>query len=158
MDNKKNKGVSIIESLVCLMIIGIGFVAMMQLSAYSIGAMDRSIEKNKLNFTSEMIMESMIGDPENATSYGNVSVGCSYSSAPGSTLQTKQKDKWKKILNEKNFIKFNKGNGNKDQKRPCKAADIKRTYVNQNGDRVLGRVNFITGKGKRKKYLGVIVK
>ena len=95
MDNKKNKGISIIESLVCLMIIGIGFVAMMQLSAYSIGAMDRSIEKNKLNFTSEMIMESMIGDPENATSYGNVSVGCSYSSAPGSTLQTKQKDKWK---------------------------------------------------------------
>ena len=55
------------------------------------------VKKNKLNFTSEMIMESMIGDPENATSYGNVNVGCTYTAAPGSTLQTKQKDKWKKI-------------------------------------------------------------
>ena len=153
-----NKGVSVIESLVCMVIIGIGFVAMMQLSAYSIGAIDRSIEKNKFNFTSEMIMEAMIGDPENASDYGSVEVGCSYSSAPGSTLQSKQKDKWKKILNENNLIKFNAGSGNKDQKRPCKAADVKKTFVNQNGDRVLGRVNFFTGKGKRKKYLGVVVK
>ena len=43
---KKIKGVSILESLVCLVIIGVGFVAVLQLSAFSIGAMDRSIEKN----------------------------------------------------------------------------------------------------------------
>jgi|TARA_Y200000002_G_C22530987_1_gene599707 hypothetical protein len=157
-DKKQIKGISVVESLVCMVIIGIGFVAMMQLSSYAIGAMDRSIEKNKLNFTSEMIMESMIGDPENATNYGNVSVGCNYSSAPGSTLQTKQKDKWKKVLNENNFIKFDKGSGYKDHKRPCKSADVKRTYVNQSGDRVLGRINMFTGQGKRKKYLGLIVK
>lgn len=158
MVNKDNKGISVIESLVCMVIIGIGFVAMMQLSAYSIGAIDRSIEKNKLNFKSEMIMESMIGDPENANDYGNVTVSCNYSAAPGSTLQSKQKDKWKKVLNETNFIKFNKGGGYKDHKRPCKSGDTKRTYVNTNGDRVLGRVNIFTGKGKQKKYLGLIVK
>ena len=158
MVKDNNKGVSVIESLVCMVIIGIGFVAMMQLSAYSIGAIDRSIEKNKFNFTSEMIMEAMIGDPENASDYGSVNVGCSYSSAPGSTLQTKQKDEWKKVLNENNFIKFNKGYGNKVKRTPCKANDIKRTFVNQNGDRVLGRVNIFTGKGKRKKYLGMVVK
>ena len=61
MDKNHLKGISVIEALVCMVIIGIGFVAMMQLSSYAIGAMDRSIEKNKLNFSSEMIMESMIG-------------------------------------------------------------------------------------------------
>ena len=46
---KNIKGISILESLVCLVIIGIGFVAMLQLSSFSINAMDRSLEKNKLN-------------------------------------------------------------------------------------------------------------
>ena len=45
---KNIKGISILESLVCLVIIGIGFVAMLQLSSFSINAMDRSIEKNKI--------------------------------------------------------------------------------------------------------------
>ena len=49
MVKESQKGISVIEALVCMVIIGIGFVAMMQLSAYSIGAMDRSIEKNKMN-------------------------------------------------------------------------------------------------------------
>ena len=71
MVKNNKKGVSVIESLVCMVIIGIGFVAMMQLSAYSIGAMDRSIEKNKMNFLSEMVLEDMIGDPYNASNYGS---------------------------------------------------------------------------------------
>ena len=45
MDKNHLKGISVIEALVCMVIIGIGFVAMMQLSSYAIGAMDRSIEK-----------------------------------------------------------------------------------------------------------------
>ena len=48
---KSNKGISIIESLVCIVIIGIGFIAIMQLSAFSINSMDRATEKNKLNST-----------------------------------------------------------------------------------------------------------
>ena len=42
--DKNIKGVSILESLVCIVIIGIGFIAMLQLSSYSINAMDRSLE------------------------------------------------------------------------------------------------------------------
>ena len=61
---KNIKGISILESLVCLVIIGIGFVAMLQLSSFSINAMDRSIEKNKMNFLSEMVLEDMLGDPD----------------------------------------------------------------------------------------------
>ena len=68
---KSNKGISIIESLVCIVIIGIGFIAIMQLSAFSINSMDRATERNKLNYLSEMVMEDMMGDPDNVSKYGN---------------------------------------------------------------------------------------
>ena len=45
---KNNKGVSLIEALVCLVIIGIGFIAVLQMSAFSIGSMDRATEKINL--------------------------------------------------------------------------------------------------------------
>ena len=87
---KNNKGVSIIESLVCLVIIGIGFIAVMQLSAFSIGSMDRATEKNKLNYLSEMVMEDMICDPDNASSYGGFNqTSCTYSNTSESNLHQK---------------------------------------------------------------------
>ena len=69
MDN--NKGLTIIESLVCLVIIGIGFIAVTQLTGFAISSMDRSIETNKSNFYSEMIIEDMISDPKNISFYDN---------------------------------------------------------------------------------------
>ena len=59
---------------------------------------------------------------------------------------------WDK-LQEKNLMKVD----NKDRKPKCDSYDTKRTYVNS-GTNTTGRVNFFTGKGKRKKYLGVVVK
>ena len=150
---KANKGISIIESLVCIVIIGIGFIAIMQLSAFSINSMDRATEKNKLNYLSEMVMEDMIGDPDNVSNYGNFNETCSYSSKGGSNLYNKMKDKWRNKLKEKNHIRVN----NKDKKMPCDYSDTKKTFVNS-GTNTTGRVNFLTGKGKRKKYLGVVVK
>ena len=52
-----------------------------------------------------------------------------------------------------NHIRVN----NKDKKMPCDYSDTKKTFVNS-GTNITGRVNFFTGKGKRKKYLGVVVK
>ena len=150
---KSNRGVSLIESLVCIVIIGIGFIAIMQLSAFSINSMDRATEKNKLNYLSEMVMEDMIGDPDNVTSYGSFNETCSYSAQGGSNLYNKMKDKWRNKLKEKNHIRVN----NIDKKLPCDNADTKKTVVNS-GTNTTGRVNFLTGKGKRKKYLGVVVK
>ena len=150
---KSNKGISIIESLVCIVIIGIGFIATMQLSAFSINSMDRATEKNKLNYLSEMVMEDMIGDPDNVTNYGSFNETCSYSNKGGSNLYNKMKDKWRNKLKEKNHIRVN----NKDKKMPCDYSDTKKTFVNS-GTNTTGRVNFLTGKGKRKKYLGVVVK
>ena len=158
MVKNNKKGVSVIESLVCMVIIGIGFVAMMQLSAYSIGAMDRSIEKNKMNFLSEMVLEDMIGDPYNASNYGSINVGCNYSSTNPSSLHARKIDRWKKNFSEKDFIKFNKGSGFKDKKPVCKSADYKRTFISTSSGVTKARINFSSGKGKRNKYLGVVLK
>ena len=69
--SNSNKGISIVEALVALVVIGIGFVAILQVSAFTISSMDRSMEKTKLNLLSEMIMEDMIGNPEKISSYNN---------------------------------------------------------------------------------------
>ena len=152
--DKSNRGVSLIESLVCIVIIGIGFIATMQLSAFTINSIDRATEKNKLNYLSEMVMEDMIGDPDNATKYGNFNKTCSSGNQSASDLHTRMKRKWDNMLQEKNFIKVN----NKDKKPNCKTGDTKKTFVNVGTNNTTGRVNFLTGKGKRKKYLGVVVK
>ena len=151
MDKSKSiKGLSIIESLVCIVIIGIGFVAIMQLAAFSIGSMDRATEKNKLNYLSEMILEDLIADPDNVSKYNGFSKTCSSGNQASSDLHAIMKKKWDNMLQEKNLIKIN----NKERKSICNTADSKKTIV-KNGT---GRVNFLTGKGSRKKYLGVVVK
>ena len=66
----------------------------------------------------------------------------------------KKKDKWRNKLEEKNYIRIN----NKDKKPACFSGDSKKTFVKVGTNNATGRVNFLTGKGKRKKYLGVVVK
>ena len=151
---KNIKGISILESLVCLVIIGIGFVAMLQLSSFSINAMDRSIEKNKMNFLSEMVLEDMLGDPDNVSNYSLNQSSCNYTNNNASKLHQKNINKWKDKLRERDYIKFDDGSGYKDKKLRCMSGDIKKVIVNNGA----GKVNFFTGKGKRKKYLGVIAK
>ena len=151
--SNSTKGISIIESLVSIVIIGIGFIAMMQLSAFTINSMDRATEKNKLNYLSEMVMEDMIGDPDNASKYDNFSKTCSSGNQSASDLHTRMKKKWDDMLQEKNLIKVD----NKDRKPRCDSYDNKKTFINS-GSNTTGRVNFLTGTGKRKKYLGVVIK
>ena len=126
MDRKNIKGISMIESLVCIVVIGIGFIAMLQLSSFSINAMDRSIEKNKLNFLSEMILEDLIGDPDNTSNYIFDQTGCNYNSKGGNKLSDKKKDKWREKLEEKNFIKFEKQSRFIDKKPYCESGDFKK--------------------------------
>ena len=153
LKSKKIKGISLIESLVCVVIIGIGFIAVLQLSAFSIGSMDRAMEKNKLNYLSEMVMEDMIGDPDNVSKYGNFIKTCSSGNQSASDLHTRMKKKWDDMLQQKNLMKID----NKDRIPSCDSYDTKKIFVNT-GANSTGRVNFFTGKGKRKKYLGVVVK
>ena len=137
---KSIRGVSLIESLVCIVIIGIGFITIMQLSAFSINSMDRATEKNKLNYLSEMVMEDMIGDPDNAAKYGNFSETCNYTPKGGTGLDKKMKDKWRDKLKEKNHIRIN----NKEKKLPCdNNADTKKTFIDP-GTNTTGRVIFFS--------------
>ena len=151
---KNIKGISILESLVCLVIIGVGFVAMLQLSSFSINAMDRSLERNKMNFLSEMVLEDMIGDPVNVSNYLLNQTSCTYTTTSGTNLYSRKISKWKNKLREKDFIKFDDGSGYKDKAMRCLSGDSKKASVSSG----IGKINLFTGKGKRKKYLGVMVK
>ena len=156
------KGFSIIESLVCVVIIGIGFVAINQLTAVAIQSVDKSIEKNKVNFLAEMIVEDMIGNPTAVTSsgFGSFDERCTYNSKGGNSLLVEQQNKWMDKLKAKQQIKIN----NKYKIPRCDSAkDKKKIHVintkGQINSNLTGvRLNFFTGKGKQKKYLGVIVK
>ncbi len=151
--SNSTKGISIIESLVSIVIIGIGFIAIMQLSAFTINSMDRATEKNKLNYLSEMVMEDMIADPDNVSKYNGFNKTCSTGNQTSTDLQTKMKKKWDDMLQEKSLIQIN----NKERQPICDSKDSKKAFVTT-GANATGRVNFLTGKGERKKYLGVVVK
>ena len=151
------KGFSIIESLVCLVIIGIGFVAINQLTGHAIQSVDRSIEKNKVNFLAEMIVEDMIGNPAAAISsgFGSFDERCTYNNKGGNSLLVKQHNKWMDKLKATKQIKIN----NKYKTPRCdNAKDQKKIHIDSSNTRTSGRLSFFTGKGKQKKYLGVIVK
>ena len=99
----KSKGISIIESLVCLVIVGIGFIAINQMIAFSVASMDRSMERTKVNFLSESAVEDIMGDPNNASSY-NFTQNCNKGSYSQSDLAGKKKDKWSKIFKAESMI------------------------------------------------------
>ena len=50
MDKNKIKGISLIESLVCLVIVGIGFIGVNQMISFATTSIDRSIDANKINY------------------------------------------------------------------------------------------------------------
>ena len=150
--HKAIKGISILESLVCIVIIGIGFIAIMQLSAFSIGSMDRAIEKNKVNFLTEMMMEDMVADPDQIKEYSKFNERCSYNPNNGSNVYEKQKDKWRKRIKYENQIKIS----NKYRIPRCDNKDIKQVVTDAAGEKA--RIKFLTNKGKNKKYLGLVIK
>jgi len=142
-------GLSIVEALVCLVIIGIGFVAVNQLITFAVASMDRSMERNKINFLSEMVIEDMIGDSNNSSNY-TFNEQCKHTSQSSSNLAGSQKNKWRNKFSAANQIKLD----GKDKKPRCLTGDEKRAY----GTATTARFIYSTGKGKKKKYLGVGIK
>ena len=101
-----------------------------------------------------MILEDMIGNPEKISSYDNFNETCSYSTKGGTNLHEKQKDKWRDKLLARNQIKVD----GKTKVPRCNSADIKKILHKTDATRSSTRVNFSTGKGRNKKYLGVVIK
>ena len=57
-------GLSILEALVSTAIVGIGFIAILQMTNFSVQSIDNSGERTKANFLTEMIAEDVIGSKD----------------------------------------------------------------------------------------------
>ena len=56
----KNLGMTIMEALVAAVIVGIGFIAVMQMIQYSMRSSDISTERTKVNYLTDMLTEDLI--------------------------------------------------------------------------------------------------
>tara|TARA_Y100001935_G_scaffold133543_1_gene110568 strand:- start:2218 stop:2847 length:630 start_codon:yes stop_codon:yes gene_type:complete len=61
MINKKVSGLSLLEALISTAIVGIGFVAILQMTNYSIQSIYTSGERTKANYLTNVIAEDVIG-------------------------------------------------------------------------------------------------
>ncbi len=150
---KNIRGLSLIEALVCLVIVGIGFIGVNQMISYATSSMDRSLEANKINFLSETAVEDIMGDTNNASNY-NFTQSCTKSSYGASNLSSKKKTKWAKLFLAENQIKIN----NKDRKISCVSGDSKSATISSGADRTSAKFSFKSNQGKKKKFIGVVVK
>ncbi len=68
--NKRIFGLSIIEALVATVIVGIGFIAVLQMVSFSVRSIDTSGERTKANFIVNMIAEDIIGSKDSINKTG----------------------------------------------------------------------------------------
>ena len=59
---KNTRGLTLIEALVSVVIVGIGFISIFQMVNYSVTSIDVSGERTKSNYLSSMIAEDLMGD------------------------------------------------------------------------------------------------
>jgi Tfp pilus assembly protein PilV len=116
---KKNEsGLSIIEALVAVVIFILGLAGIYMMSTLSNRAMISSIERDKLNMVSAMVIESMTIDTANIVKYDNTN--CYESSSGSSLIETANRKKWaekyKKIIGERD----SSGNVAKEGSEDCK--------------------------------------
>ena len=133
--NKKISGLSLLEALVSTAIVGIGFVAILQMTNYSVQSIYSSGERTKANYLTNMIAEDVIGHKnvvtgsarnfsdylfENefnsdfcegvaATTGGSTNIGNVYGSDEIDGPLMKQR-KWQALLNNKNYLNCKGGN------------------------------------------------
>lgn len=150
---KKIKGVSLIESLVCLVIIGIGFIGVNQMMSYATTSIDRSVDANKINFLSETAIEDIMGDTNNASNY-NFTQQCTKNYSSSGSLSEKVKTKWAKHFMQENQLKIN----NQFKKLPCDQLDTKEATITSGSDGTSVKFKFKSNKGKKEKFIGVVVK
>ena len=150
---KKIKGVSLIESLVCLIIVGIGFIGVNQMLTFATSSIDRSIDSNKINFLSETAVEDIMGDANNASNY-SFSQNCSKNYSSTGSLAEKAKAKWSKHFMQENQLKIN----NQFKKLPCNQLDTKEATITSGSTGTSVKFKFKSRKGKKEKFIGVVVK
>ena len=86
------KGATLIEAMVAAVIVGIGFTAVFSLTNASTNVLLRSIDREKGNMLSTMIMEDIVTDPTNILLYDNTNF-MNLVALPSNTRERKQ-NKW----------------------------------------------------------------
>ncbi len=67
------KGISLLEAIVSTAIIGIGFVAILQMTNFSVSSINTSSERTKANFLTNMIAEDTVGNRSTGMKIDNFS-------------------------------------------------------------------------------------
>ena len=109
---KKNNqsGLSILEALVAVVVFVLGLAGIYMMSTLSNRAMISSIERDKLNMVSAMVIESMTIDTANIATYDDTDCWDPYESSSGSSLKDRNRKKWAKKY--KKIIEARDSSGN----------------------------------------------
>lgn len=147
---KKNlSGMSLVEALVATVIVGVGLVTVLQLATYVTQSIDSSIQKNKANYLSEMMMEDMISDKTSLASYQRT-LTCGIIQPPTQNLYDLRITQWQNNFKDS----LDGGLGGQDTR--CTNLDIKEViFLNQSSG---AKIKFTSNNGKLEKYLGAVIK
>ena len=140
MKYSSQTGITIIEALVSMVIVGVGIASVLSLTAYVTRSVDTSLTRNKVNFLSEMMMETLIASEGSFTSqiYSLNKTDCNY------TYNNDFQKIWLETF--QNVLDTNTTGSR------CLDADEKKVNVSNNGLNVTLKVS--TGGGKQLKHLG----
>ena len=132
-----NRGISLIEALVSIVILTVGIVSVLQLSVYAVRTADVTLEKTKVNFLSEMMMETLVVNQSALQSYQLSINDCSYTF--NNNLQKIWTETYKNVLDTNT------------KTTRCLPGDKKLATITNNTN---ASINFSVGGGKQNKILG----
>ena len=182
---KKNKskisGLSILEALVSTAIVGIGFIAILQMTNFSAQSIDNSGDRTKANYLTEMIAEDVISsrdslygvksdnsniifkkgweatlDCENITTDSDNTNTDNIYEAQNIDAPSNKEAKWDAIFNKNRFLKCKSNNETKKLEtfEICRWDDctLKNNLVFDDPI-YISRVEMLLNNGKKKKHL-----
>ena len=181
--NKNILGLSLLEALVYSAIIGIGFVAILQMTNYSGQSMHSSGERTKANFLTNIIAEDGISARDTATSSdsnfteyllgaddgkpifeseackvkdgtGSANSGKIYNTT-GTDAHARKKSKWEAILDSKSYLRCRGTNETRKFQvyKICRSGCTNNNPNMQDLEMYIGRVQINLNDGKKRKYL-----
>tara|TARA_Y100000992_G_scaffold265989_1_gene203665 strand:- start:1399 stop:1995 length:597 start_codon:yes stop_codon:yes gene_type:complete len=181
--NKNISGLSLLEALVSTAIIGIGFVAILQMTNYSVQSMHSSGERTKANFLTNIIAEDVISARDTATSSdsnfteyllgaddgkptfeseackvkdgtASANTGKIYNNTE-SDAHARKKSKWEAILNSKSYLRCRGTNETRQFQvfKICKSGCSNTNTNIQDLEIYIGRVQINLNDGNKRKYL-----
>ena len=178
---KKNKskisGLSILEALVSTAIVGIGFIAILQMTNFSAQSIDNSGDRTKANYLTEMIAEDVISSRDSLYGVKSDNSNIVFKDGWEATLDceniltdsddtniykaqnidapSNKEAKWDAIFNKNRFLKCKSNNETKKLEtfKVCKwDCTLKNDFVFDDPI-YISRVEMLLNNGKKKKHL-----